>query len=247
MIFRLAVPTLSSGKTDRRADLIGTVAEKEAGRGRSIRVWGKCLRVYISCTYVIEIVSPGEPIEHLECNIETFIQSIFYTCSYRNAQRHGAVLFAVGVKRTALALCSKLPQIIFFTAEIRKRIITENAKTQCYVWCKAVFRFTRQKTKEVEIALQCQLPHIGVEAEITAIHIFILCIVLIGVAETRIRSADAGCDVIIEIFAEEERTSHFGPVHPCAGIKIAEIVRGAKTNAKFTFLNDRVLSLGTAG
>src|SRR5262245_38885566 len=181
LVLLLAIATLATLDANGLARFVRAVAEQCRLRWGAIGVWGECRHVHISSANIVEIVRGGDAVEDLEGDIYSVIDGVLHSRSDRKADRHSAVLFALGVHAASLSLGSERPQINFLSLEVGEGIVTENAHSQGDVRSEVKFLLAGHETEEIKIALQRQFPYVRIKAQVAAMHVFI-----VGVVDIRI-------------------------------------------------------------
>jgi hypothetical protein len=97
--------------------------------------------------------------------------------------------------------------------------------------------------EEIKISLNSKFKQVRIEAQVTGTLIIILT-VNITIPYLGITASDTQANIISELLPEKYPNSRFGPVKACTGIKIAKIMGGTNSNAKFSLMLITVLRFG---
>jgi len=142
---------------------------------------GLCIRS-IGSADVIDVVCCGKAVNHFKPQVHTAVEIVFDPYSQRKAHSHAPVRLPARIQGRTLSLRTQLPQVYFLTPVIRVRIVIEDPRPKSNIGGKAVIQTARYKFKEVEIALNGQLPDIGIEAEVPAQHELVIGVVFVGIS-----------------------------------------------------------------
>ncbi len=237
LVFLPAVAALDAFAANWRTGFVRPVGKQQGCCGRAVGVAWKNGFLYIGGAHVVEVIGIGKAVHYFKTHVDAFVEGVFDAHAKRYAKGHGAVLLPFGVGCAALPFGAQLPQVVLLALQVSKRVVVEHAHAQRYIRREVHTGFARQKPVKVEIALQRKLVHVGVEAQVSAAHEFVVIIINVRISQPCIIGRHTGSNVIAKIFPKENAGSHFGPVYPNPCVEIAEIMTGAHRYAKLTLLH----------